>query len=790
MMLQTTDNRANKVMPLLLAAGSLLLLLSGFFLPPIQETTWHIMHNALVFAGVIIGFIIFFLTWFGTVRQNGVYVTIISLVMLWVSVLDAAHLLTSPLFNTITNSESIDSWNLYWLFSHLVWAIGLLYAVKTRLKGSTSSVMHKTVLVFAALLIIAFAANVYISTHIWSLTAFSGIITTLTSIIPYLAIMIQLFALVLLWLRARNHTAYCFLWQTAVFGILSDACFALALHQPTWLSLVAHIFRLVAYLFLLRSIYLLLIQSPYEEVQAIKNEMEALAANKEHLYQCSLSRCDLMEETLSKLGTLISSRLDLDDTYRAIADMVTDMMGAGQSCVTLTGENNSLLHVAASYGISNPPETMPFEGSLTGAAIIARKAQVINDLNERPDIFKPQLIFSNIQSVISAPLFDDQQIIGGVEAYASEKNAFTRHECLLLQALGRHAGAAIASARQYKETQLRLAEEQFLYQITQTAASTVDPDTILRQCLPVAIQALNANHGICFTCTDSYNLLFVKAVHNCHYDAKEVELGPNPELTGIIHSLTPEFINAASLAGYEAKASEDNKLLVLPLVVEHRALGLILLGWSKNQPQEGQRRLSFASLMAQQIALGLEKAQLYHKVKAMALSDGLTGLANRRNFDMFLEAELRRSASLNRPLSLIMLDLDRFKRYNDTYGHLTGDKLLAQIGKILREHTRKIDFPARYGGEEFSVILPECSNSEATAIADKIRQVIELSQFPDNQGGFSAKITASLGVATYNPQILPESPSKERFIAIADTALYRAKENGRNQVVNSTVLEV
>jgi diguanylate cyclase (GGDEF)-like protein len=676
---------------------------------------------------------------------------------------------------------------MYWIFSRLIWACGMLYAAKTCLNGSVCSNMQKAVLAFAVLLITVFTANIYLSAYLWPFAELASIVKPLIRALPYTSLLVQAIALYLIWAQAKNHSSYHFLSRAIVFGMLTDGCFAIALHNPTGISLVGHVFRLFAYYYLLRSVYIIVIRKPYEEVEAMKDEMEALATNNEQLYQASLKQCDLMEDTLAKLGTLISSRLNLNDTYRVIADMVTDMMDAGQSCVVLISENRALLHVAATHGISAPPETMSFADSLAGAAIMAREAKIVNDLTHHPDVFRPQLIFSDIQSIISAPLFDDQQIIGGVEAYSNEKNAFSRHDCLLLQALGRHAGAAIAGARQYEETKVRLSEEQFLYQITQTAASTMDPDTILTQCLPFVMQALYAESGICLTYSDACNVLVMKTTLNYEFDVKEIELEHNHELTAIIRGLKPGLIDASGLPGQSSKRIGGEKLLALPLVVDHHALGVILLGWQKNQyPQ--QRRLSFAALLAQQIALGLDKAQLYNQVKAMALSDGLTGLANRRNFDMFLEAELRRAASLKRPLSLIMCDLDRFKTYNDTYGHLTGDKLLAQIGQILRQNVRGIDFPARYGGEEFSVILPECSSAEAITIAENIRQSVEISQFPDSQGGFSARITASLGIATFNPLLTPVPPSKDQIIAIADKALYQAKEAGRNRVMNATVL--
>ena len=186
----------------------------------------------------------------------------------------------------------------------------------------------------------------------------------------------------------------------------------------------------------------------------------------------------------------------------------------------------------------------------------------------------------------------------------------------------------------------------------------------------------------------------------------------------------------------------------------------------------------------------LEKhLNLYEEIKSMALSDGLTNIANRRSFDMFLRTELKRATALCHPVSLIILDLDKFKIFNDTFGHIIGDKLLAQIGQILRKNVRPMDLPARYGGEEFSIILPTTTLEEATLVAEKLRKIIEQSYFPDNAGNFTAKITASFGIATYDPNIILTPPDAEKIISIADKALYKAKHNGRNCIFSANIFQ-
>jgi len=392
--------------------------------------------------------------------------------------------------------------------------------------------------------------------------------------------------------------------------------------------------------------------------------------------------------------------------------------------------------------------------------------------------------------LICAPLIHDNQVIGIIEAYSSELSAFDESDLKFLTALGRHAGTAIASAMLFEKTKLHLEEEKFLSEITQTTSTTIDTNTIIEQCTSHVMKALNADVAIGMIIdTDKKKFNIISSI-NFNYKLLKMDIDSYPGLTPLIETLKPSITTANTFTPfaelYDQNASRH--MMVLPIAVEQNLLGLILLGWQHFMAPERLNRISFAFLMSQQIALGLEKAHLYNHIKSMALSDSLTGLANRRNFDMFLTVELKRAASLKRPLSLIMLDLDKFKRYNDSYGHPTGDKLLSQIGEILQHNVRTIDLPARYGGEEFSIILPECSSNEAAFIGEKLRQAIERGAFPDDTGTSTAKITASLGISTYDPAVSAPPPSAEKIIELADKALYQAKNQGRNQVITNIII--
>ncbi|MDZ7339686.1 MAG: diguanylate cyclase, partial [candidate division KSB1 bacterium] len=181
--------------------------------------------------------------------------------------------------------------------------------------------------------------------------------------------------------------------------------------------------------------------------------------------------------------------------------------------------------------------------------------------------------------------------------------------------------------------------------------------------------------------------------------------------------------------------------------------------------------------------------QLEHKVRALeeaeaklhelAITDGLTGLYNYRYFKEQLVHEVDRAARHKESFSLIMLDIDHFKHYNDTHGHLAGDKVLKDLARLLRENVRKIDVAARYGGEEFALILVQTPHQASGVVARKLQALVQEFPFEHREQQPGGRLTISMGVATY-PE---DGTTAEELIAAADRRLYRAKAEGRNRVV-------
>ncbi|MGE7959742.1 sensor domain-containing diguanylate cyclase [Pseudomonas sp. NPDC089530] len=235
----------------------------------------------------------------------------------------------------------------------------------------------------------------------------------------------------------------------------------------------------------------------------------------------------------------------------------------------------------------------------------------------------------------------------------------------------------------------------------------------------------------------------------------------------------PLVVSAASskdaiLKDWYASAYQSSAIVALVV------LGVGLFGWVfVHQVRDGER-----------IEADLRTAQA--ALEVIATQDSLTGLANRRLFERALETEFGRGGRQASPLSLIMLDIDFFKRYNDTYGHVAGDQCLAEVAQVLRDCCqRKVDLAVRYGGEEFVVLLPDTEMQGALAMAEQIRRAVLEKNIPHTGSPFGC-VTLSLGCYCFVPS---GQDSTEAFLEHADAALYQAKKSGRNQVAVECVGE-
>jgi diguanylate cyclase (GGDEF)-like protein len=218
-------------------------------------------------------------------------------------------------------------------------------------------------------------------------------------------------------------------------------------------------------------------------------------------------------------------------------------------------------------------------------------------------------------------------------------------------------------------------------------------------------------------------------------------------------------------------------LVVVPLYAEGAALGVLVVEHGLKSGSRLERRvISMVERFASHAALALRSAWLLEQVQQMAATDGLTGINNRRTFETVLQRDVAKAVRNGEQMSLIIMDIDHFKKLNDTHGHQAGDEALREVAQLVAGNCREFDTAARYGGEEFCLILPSCASIEALAIAERLRQAIET-------GDLIVPVTISAGVAT-----LPTNATDaQSLLKAADDALYESKRGGRNRVTWSKI---
>lgn len=319
-----------------------------------------------------------------------------------------------------------------------------------------------------------------------------------------------------------------------------------------------------------------------------------------------------------------------------------------------------------------------------------------------------------------------------------------------------------------------------LIEISKGLNSTLDYniliDSILLTCMG-QLQLLNAG------------IFLVKVLggekFTLHRNYKGFDLEHNIEYSFPINSPLIKFIEndyrcytyKEIIGDIEDESSKIMKILkpdiLVPLMSKGEINGIIVLGDRINDEPFIESEIEYILNIASLAGIAINNARLYE----MATTDMMTKLKIHHYFQTILIEEINRSIKYDRPLSLIMADIDHFKKFNDNYGHVAGDEVLKNVAAVFKDNIRLIDIGARYGGEEFAVILPKTDINEAIIVAERIRSSIESSSLRFNEEVLN--VTISVGVAQFDPSI---DQTKQSFIERADRALYISKEEGRNRV--------
>ncbi len=226
-----------------------------------------------------------------------------------------------------------------------------------------------------------------------------------------------------------------------------------------------------------------------------------------------------------------------------------------------------------------------------------------------------------------------------------------------------------------------------------------------------------------------------------------------------------------TLSDCEGAKSIDSPILAFPINHEQKAVGVCFFYAASDLSHQ----VEIVSVLLSKMSVACSRAKYFEDAQYCAITDLLTGLYNKAYFLEAIKTEIARGKRNQKPLSLVMFDFDNFKELNDTKGHIEGDRILKEVGSMLKEQIRSMDIPCRYGGEEFTIILPEISQDSAFAIAERLRKSVE------DQGD----TTISLGIVT----CMNSSIDANSMIKQADAALYKAKSLGKNRTVNFVVID-
>ncbi len=330
-----------------------------------------------------------------------------------------------------------------------------------------------------------------------------------------------------------------------------------------------------------------------------------------------------------------------------------------------------------------------------------------------------------------------------------------------------------------------------LIEVARTVVSTLELDQVLDTILSNARQFMDMPAGMLAVFHESSEQMVL-----------HVHAGLSPEFVRIDRWPTlgrGDAVTREAMADYSIRSCHDitktehpdeelaregiKAMVCIPLATHNRPVGVLYL-YDNKARQLKDRQIGHLGVLASFAAMAIDNARLHSRTKLMALTDALTGLYNNRYFMQVFPHELVRARRYMKPLSIIMIDVDNFKKLNDTYGHPKGDQVLASLGNVLSGSLRAADFSFRYGGEEFAVILPETRLDGAFMVAESLREKIAKGVTPMLGRNAELAVTVSLGVAGYPS----DGTTTEQLLAHADACLYKAKRQGKDRVHWETAL--
>jgi diguanylate cyclase (GGDEF)-like protein len=497
--------------------------------------------------------------------------------------------------------------------------------------------------------------------------------------------------------------------------------------------------------------------------------------------------------TLQIISQRINACLQPQEIFRAITDNIGDILKFDFFGIALI--NNQIGGYDIVHLVDHKEHLSEYHlekgAGLTGLVIENSKALLIDNFPvthaDLPDV---RFIDEDDQtkSIIAVPLKRGTNAIGMLTAQSYEKGIYQSADLQMLELIAAHTVIALDNARHYQEALESARLRDIIYLIGQEINSRLNPDQVydtiyraLGKVIPMDfmfISSVDYEHQL-------QNFLYFK--DKDLVDVLEPFSAPlDRGISGYVIKSGKSFrtgdFTQVKIDGYDfvhigEKDHITHSLIYVPLIRGPLVTGLLSVQ-AKEVNMFTAYHQTLVELIAPYAASALENAWLFSKIETLAITDELSGVYNRHHFNQILKQEFERCLRYERPLSLIIIDIDNFKEINDRYGHICGDEVIRQYGAMLKENVRTTDILARFGGDEFAIIMPETNAQQALVVTRKIESLCNQRKFNLAHDEISVTISIGLAEMIWNDDLKPED-----LIHKADHAMYQAKNQGRSRTV-------
>jgi len=477
---------------------------------------------------------------------------------------------------------------------------------------------------------------------------------------------------------------------------------------------------------------------------------------------------------LYEAGQAVLSTFDSDEVLQRILAIARDYFHLPNVAILLLDKEAQQLCVRSQIGWDPGKETirLGYHDGITGASVLKRRPVYAPDVSKDPRYI---CAAQSTRSELAIPLMVCDEVVGVLDCQSDRLDHFDDETIQLLTLFSTQASIALQNARLYSLERQRARQLEAINTIAQQSTAVMELEELLTRVCSVIQQAFQVSH-VSLLLREEGDL--VLRAHQgtltpCIPPGGRFPASQDPWSRVLATSGTVIEKDLRAMSEPERLFTESASRLSIPLISFGQTLGVLTL--HSSQPNAfRESELQSLESVADICANSIQNAHYVERVKQLAYLDGLTGIFNRRFFELRIMEEIERARRYGTGMAVIMADIDQFKRLNDECGHLLGDEVLRQVSSLFHQQLRKIDVVCRYGGEEFAILLTQTNAQQATIIAEKLRRLVGGYQFP----GVPRTITISAGVAAFPDH----GKSRDEMIRAADNGLYAAKQAGRNRV--------